>query len=53
MSAVSIPANDGTSISVRALSDGVIDELKAEGFFDELEEKHLTKTEFDAEEAAE
>lgn len=30
VSAVSIPANDGTSISVRALSDGVIDELKAE-----------------------
>ena len=33
--------------------DKAIDELKAEGFFDELEEKHLTKTEFDAEEAAE
>ena len=33
--------------------DKAIDELKAEGFFDALEEKHLTKTEFDAEEAAE
>ena len=33
--------------------DKAIDELKAEGFFEELEEKHLTKTEFDAEEAAE
>ena len=33
--------------------DKAIDELKAEGFFEALEEKHLTKTEFDAEEAAE
>lgn len=30
VSAVSIPANDATSISVRALVDGVIDQLKAE-----------------------
>lgn len=30
VSAVSIPANDGTSISVRQLTDGVVDELKAE-----------------------
>jgi HK97 family phage prohead protease len=30
VSAVSIPANDATSISVRNLSDGVIDEIKAE-----------------------
>lgn len=30
VSAVSIPANDATSISVRNLSDGVIEEIKAE-----------------------
>lgn len=30
VSAVSIPANDATSISVRNLSEGVIDEIKAE-----------------------
>jgi len=30
VSAVSIPANDATSISVRNLSDGVINEIKAE-----------------------
>lgn len=30
VSAVSIPANDSTSISVRSLTDGVIDRLKAE-----------------------
>lgn len=30
VSAVSIPANDGTSISVRQLTDGVIGELEAE-----------------------
>ena len=30
VSAVSIPANDATSISVRALVDGVIDKIKAE-----------------------
>lgn len=30
VSAVSIPANDATSISVRALTDGVIERLKAE-----------------------
>lgn len=30
VSAVSIPANDATSISVRALVDGVIDQLRAE-----------------------
>lgn len=30
VSAVSIPANDGTSISVRNLSDGVIEKIKAE-----------------------
>lgn len=30
VSAVSIPANDATSISVRNLSNGVIDEIKAE-----------------------
>ena len=30
VSAVSIPANDATSISVRELSDGVIEQLKAE-----------------------
>lgn len=30
VSAVSIPANDGTSISVRSLSDGVIERIKAE-----------------------
>lgn len=30
VSAVSIPANDGTSISVRNLSDGVIERIKAE-----------------------
>lgn len=30
VSAVSIPANDGTSISVRSLSDGVIERLEAE-----------------------
>ena len=30
VSAVSIPANDGTSISVRALTDGVIERVKAE-----------------------
>jgi hypothetical protein len=30
VSAVSLPANDGTSISVRNLSDGVIEQVKAE-----------------------
>lgn len=30
VSAVSIPANDGTSISVRSLSDGVIERINAE-----------------------
>ena len=30
VSAVSIPANDGTSISVRSLSDGAIERIKAE-----------------------
>lgn len=30
VSAVSVPANDGTSISVRNLSDGVIEKIKAE-----------------------
>ena len=30
VSAVSIPANDGTSISVRNLTDGVIEKIKAE-----------------------
>lgn len=30
VSAVSLPANDGTSISVRNLSDGVIEQIKAE-----------------------
>ena len=30
VSAVSIPANDGTSISVRSLTDGVIEKIKAE-----------------------
>ena len=30
VSAVSIPANDATSISVRNLSDGVIEQIKAE-----------------------
>lgn len=30
VSAVSLPANDGTSISVRNLSDGVIEKIKAE-----------------------
>ena len=30
VSAVSLPANDGTSISVRSLTDGVIEKMKAE-----------------------
>ncbi len=30
VSAVSLPANDGTSISVRSLTDGVIEKVKAE-----------------------
>lgn len=30
VSAVSVPANDGTSISIRALSDGVIEQIRAE-----------------------
>ena len=30
VSAVSIPANDATSISVRTLTDGVIEKVKAE-----------------------
>ena len=37
VSAVSLPANDATEISVRSLSDGVIDRLKA----DRLEHKRL------------
>lgn len=30
VSAVSVPANDGTTISIRALSDGVIEQIRAE-----------------------
>lgn len=42
VSAVSIPANDATSISVRNLSDGVIEEIKAERLKAlELERKKL------------
>lgn len=42
VSAVSIPANDATSISVRYLSDGVIEQIKAERLKElELERKKL------------
>ena len=41
VSAVSIPANDGTSISVRSLVDGEIEKLKAE----RLEQERLAKLE--------
>ena len=47
VSAVSIPANDATSISARAYSDGLVEELRAErqaalerkAKFDELKER--------------
>lgn len=41
VSAVSIPANDATSISVRNLSDGVIEKVRAERL--EAEQKELRK----------
>ena len=42
VSAVSIPANDATSISVRNLSDGVIEQIKAERLKElELERRKL------------
>jgi phage head maturation protease len=44
VSAVSIPANDGTSISIRNLADGVIERVKAERLEAEriaLEQKRL------------
>ena len=41
VSAVSIPANDGTSISVRTLTDGEVERVKAERRAFEFEKKKL------------
>ena len=45
VSAVSIPANDATSISVRKLNDGVIERLKAERLAEEKTELERLRTE--------
>lgn len=43
VSAVSVPANDATSISVRSLSDGVIEQARAERLERERTEMHRRK----------
>ena len=48
VSAVSIPANDGTSISVRNLTDGVIERIQAERLEEERIELHRRKAELKA-----
>lgn len=44
VSAVSLPANDGTSISVRTLTDGEVEKVKAERRAFELEKRKLLMT---------
>ena len=48
VSAVSIPANDGTSISVRNLTDGVIERIQAERLEEERIELERRKAEIKA-----
>ena len=43
VSAVSIPANDATSISARAYSDGLVEELKAERLAAQEKEQKIAK----------
>lgn len=44
VSAVSLPANDGTSISVRTLTDGEVEKVKAERRAFELEKRKMLMT---------